>query len=331
MIKEKNIEITWLSSTRKRYEKLGYEFSKYGDNFLIRIEDLPKFSEKIVTTICDKCGKEKKQTYHSYNTITRNGSKKYICRDCFLKDKIIKYSDLLEDFKKSKYRLITTQEEYKNGDTIIKYMCPDHGEQTMRASNFHNGKRCKLCAIEKASKKYKFSSEEVDKLIESCGGKLYNPSDYINQDVKNLKILCPRCQINVFTTSLKHFRQHGVQSCEECRKKESVGERRVRQWLEKNEINFIQEKRFEDCRDTNPLPFDFYLPELNIAIEYDGEQHFKENHFFDHCRDLEVTKYISHHDDIKNHFCESNNISLLRIPYTQINDIERILEREIFA
>ena len=44
---------------------------------------------------------------------------------------------------------------------------------------------------------------------------------------------------------------------------------------ETNNINYIREKRFKDCKNIKPLPFDFYLPEKNICIEYDGEHHFK--------------------------------------------------------
>lgn len=74
----------------------------------------------------------------------------------------------------------------------------------------------------------------------------------------------------------------------------------------------IHKKDSKNVEAKLPLPFDFYLPELNICIEYDGEQHFKENRHFGGKEYLEKTKY---HDQIKNEYCKNNNIKLIRIKY----------------
>ena len=47
------------------------------------------------------------------------------------------------------------------------------------------------------------------------------------------------------------------------------------EFLEKNLIEFKREFKFKHCKDILPLPFDFFLPNLNVCIEYDGLQHFK--------------------------------------------------------
>lgn len=60
----------------------------------------------------------------------------------------------------------------------------------------------------------------------------------------------------------------------------SHGERQIRRWLCNNNISYILQKTFEDCKNKKQLPFDFYLPEYNICIEYDGEQHFRPVDFF---------------------------------------------------
>jgi len=49
---------------------------------------------------------------------------------------------------------------------------------------------------------------------------------------------------------------------------------KIREWLETNKVKFISQKWFNSCRDKRPLPFDFYLPDLEMCIEYDGSQHF---------------------------------------------------------
>lgn len=332
-VKETEIKMHWRTSNKRRYIELGYNFTNYNDVFNVKIEDVPRKSEIEITSICDICGKEKPMSFHAYNHITNNGQKAYKCRECFIKEKELPYEIILKEVELEGYSLATPRNEYKNGSTRIRYICPLHGEQSMKASNFHNGRRCPKCFFDKARKRYAFPQEEICEIVKSMGGELLNPQDYINQNVKNLKIKCPRCHDNIFITSLQHFKQHGGQSCPECYRKESVGERRIRQWLENNNIAYISEKWFDDCRDKNPLPFDFYLPVQNTIIEFDGKQHFEETHFFAHqSKKIDsITSYTQYHDTIKNEYCISNNINLIRIPYTQINNIEKILEEKIIA
>ena len=65
------------------------------------------------------------------------------------------------------------------------------------------------------------------------------------------------------------------------------------------------------------LPFDFYIPEYNICIEYDGEQHYRPV-MFDGKDDELATKQFEktkYHDGIKTKYCNAHGIHLLRIPY----------------
>ena len=68
---------------------------------------------------------------------------------------------------------------------------------------------------------------------------------------------------------------HHIQKKQGCKKcNESKGEKEISSILSENKLTFTRQKRFKDCRNINPLPFDFYLPEKNICVEFDGEQHF---------------------------------------------------------
>ena len=127
------------------------------------------------------------------------------------------------------------------------------------------------------------------------------------------------------TTSIINFTQHGGQLCPKCsHNNESIGESYVRIYLENHKINFEKEKWFPDCRDQNPLPFDFYLPKLNTIIEFDGRQHFDEVDHFHYS--LET---VQKHDSIKNNYCHDHNINLIRIPYTKMNKIDDILNNKL--
>jgi very-short-patch-repair endonuclease len=221
------------------------------------------------------------------------------------------------------YILVSKIEDIKNNTSYITYICPIHGEQKMRISNLINGRECPHCNYNNASERYRLSPDEVEHRIADLGGRLLNKQDYINRTERNLVIECIYCG-TPFITSLVLFSQHGGQMCPNCKDDESIGERRIRTYLESNNILFEQEKWFSNCRDIKPLPFDFYLPDYNTIIEFDGEQHYKQGHFT-HSH----LSYVQKHDTIKNEYCKNNNITLIRIPYWDMNNIEIILNNKL--
>ena len=221
------------------------------------------------------------------------------------------------------YELLSDENSISGYKSYISYVCPKHGEKTMSVGNMINGKKCRECFNERASERYRMNIDIVIERVDMCGGVLINPDDYINNSTRNLRIKCPCCG-NEFITSFVLFTQHGGKCCDSCYKKESIGERKIREYLELNDIVYEQEKYFPDCIDERYLRFDFYLPDDNIVIEFDGEQHFNDNHYFVY--DASKNKL---HDDIKNDYCISKGIKIIRIPYWDINNIEDILNKEI--
>ena len=108
--------------------------------------------------------------------------------------------------------------------------------------------------------------------------------------------------------------------CPVCYQFKSAGERKIMLYLERNNIKYIPQKTFSPLN-KRTYRFDFYLPELNLAIEYQGEQHYKENTLFKDS--LEVVKK---RDKIKKDYCENNGITLKEIPYTELKNIDYILD-----
>ena len=89
--------------------------------------------------------------------------------------------------------------------------------------------------------------------------------------------------------------------------------KKIADYLTELNISYVSEKTFEDC--VNPktntrLRFDFYLPDYDICIEYDGEQHYQEVNF---CSDTLLDRQFR--DNLKDEYCRANNIKLVRIPY----------------
>ena len=102
----------------------------------------------------------------------------------------------------------------------------------------------------------------------------------------------------------------------------SKGEQLIGEILRENNINYESQKIFKDCtnpEDTCSLKFDFYLPDYNCCIEYDGEQHFKSIDFYGGEEKFKRTQLL---DSIKNQYCIDHNIRMIRIPYTDFNDID---------
>lgn len=112
--------------------------------------------------------------------------------------------------------------------------------------------------------------------------------------------------------------------------KGSEGEIRAEKYFTENNIVFLREHTFPDCR--NPLTgrllyFDFWLPDFTMIIEVDGIQHyFKSEHFRDTDQSFADRQA---RDKIKDEYCILNNIKLVRILFSQLSVLERILKVNI--
>lgn len=210
--------------------------------------------------------------------------------------------------------------EIKNIDTYCKFrhkICGTEFKQTPKYF-FKGNSRCPLC---KPGKTNKLTKELLEKRISNLGNNEYElVGDYINID-KPVKMKHLKCN-NIYEVTINNF-SHG-ERCPLCKIK-SKGEEKIKEYLEERNIKYISEKRFKDCKYKRVLPFDFFIEDLNICIEYDGEQHFKRS-FYKKENKIELQKIK---DNIKNEFCKNNGIKLIRIPYWEFNNIEEILDNSI--
>lgn len=96
----------------------------------------------------------------------------------------------------------------------------------------------------------------------------------------------------------------------------SNGESHIKQWLEKHHLKYETQKTFNSCKNPNtnyPLRFDFYLPDYNCCIEYNGIQHYKIIEYFGGEKHYKDTIF---RDKIKQEYCNKNNIKLIIIKYS---------------
>ena len=123
---------------------------------------------------------------------------------------------------------------------------------------------------------------------------------------------------NICYVSATDIKNGNIKSCG-CLK--SIGENKIEKILQENNIKYQKQKTFDNClfSNGNKAKFDFYLPEKNILIEYDGEQHFRcTNNGWDSDK---YFKQLQNRDKFKNQWCKENNIILIRIPYTHYNNL----------
>ena len=140
--------------------------------------------------------------------------------------------------------------------------------------------------------------------------------------VELIEVKCKNCKTIFETTSTNHY--HNGVCCRRCHGRfQSKGEIRIDDYLKNKGIDYKREYRFEDL---DGHRFDFFIPEKNLLIEFDGEQHFKAIDFFGGKTELEVQK---RRDCIKNQYAKEKGIHLVRIPYTKRNNIEKILNEII--
>lgn len=270
---------------------------------------------------CPKCGKEFDSTINAISSGATQSCGCFHAQCCRELGK-----NRINDLTGQKFNHLTALYSlpHNNGDTIF-YMCEcDCGNSELikvSASNLKMG-RVKSCGhlivdgIREAKCQHKIG-QKIGKLtiLELLPYDKNNPGAFY---------LC-KCDCGNTCVISGDSLSSGTRSCG-CLI--SKGEEKIRKILNNLNIEYITQQRFNDC--INPktgykMPFDFYIPSLDTLIEFDGEQHFKpgsENSFFPE----ERVKEIQERDNIKNNWCNSHNIILKRIPYTDYN----ILNEEYF-
>lgn len=334
LIQNQHFDVKIWNRNMKYYLNLGYKNIHKGDIINVPLNHLTDGSQIKILVKCDYCGKIFKKNYSHYKKSHKYNDKDACnnpeCKrkkgvESLISENIDGLWDKLEEkMDKHGYILLTKKNQYKNNKTEISYICPKHGEQkSVYANLIHNDCKCMKCANEIKKSKMKNSIEKVNNIISKDFNNIWlNPDEYVNAHENNLKILCGCCKKNVFTTSFANYKKK-QKRCGFCSSSMSLQEKYIYDFLKEHNINFVFQKTFPDLKDVKNLIFDFYLPEYNLCIEYDGEQHYN-THFYETMPiddPLDKFKYMKKHDEMKNKYCADNGIELLRIPYWEEHNI----------
>lgn len=214
---------------------------------------------------------------------------------------------------------------YRDNRSPVTIICDKHGEFKQEPSTHLKGAGCPKC-----TQNYKKTTEQFITQAKKVHGNNkydYSQTNYINARTPIL-ITCPK-HGQFSQIPYNHLMGRGCPTCSE-----SKGEKLVAYLLEQNNITFQRQKKFLSCYTVGSkdkrcirLPFDFYLPNHNTVIEYDGVQHFSPVSIFGGENEFLRIKI---RDRLKNLFCKTNGIKIIRIPYTMNNQqVEEYLNREL--
>jgi hypothetical protein len=270
----------------------------HGDKYNYSLITEYKTARTHVSVICKNHGEFKITPYHHVNRGQGCAKCKSLGLDEFIK-KAKKIHGDKYDYSKS---------NYTNNKSKIDIICPTHGKFSQRVGDHINqGCGCPNCNwdelrmsitdfVNKANKKHNYKYQY---LVEDINFK---------NNKEKVVIICPihgkfKQKINT------HLTGGGCPICNE-----SKGEKEIRKFLEENKINYKPQHKFNDCKYKNLLPFDFYLPDYNICIEFNGSQHYEPIKFFGGKKifDEQVIR-----DEIKIKYCKNNNIPLIIIKHNE--------------
>lgn len=254
------------------------------------------------------------------------------CQKCAKIERGLSKRTKLEEFiirsnKLHKNKYLYDLVKLKTHHDNITIICPIHGKFLQSPSNHLSGRGCTKCKYITIGNKTRGTLEEfVLKSKNIWGNKFdYSKSEYLGSS-KKLIIRCNKHNLEFEQSPSNHYTQIGCKLCA----RRSKGERVISKWLDNNKIKYEMEKRFDGCKMLNSknfLRFDFYISILNLLIEYDGEQHFRPLNKYKGI-DCEFEK-IKLRDEFKNKWVKDNGYNLLRIPYFEFKNINKILDREL--
>ena len=253
------------------------------------------------------------------------------CVKCYAKDCADRCSSTTKEFIEKAREVHGDKYDYSKVNYINSYtkvciICPKHGEFWQEPKWHLKGGGCKECSLEHKSKT---QSKGIDWFItkarEVHGDKYdYSKVNYINKETK-VCIICPK-HGEFWQSPKNHLDGYGCSICGS-----SHLELQVFKLLKENGYSFEVEKTFDWLKNINNLYLDFYIPNIKIAIECQGKQHFISSDFYGGEKTLNE---IKERDLLKRKLCDKNGIKILyftniildEYPYEVITDLNELMK-----
>lgn len=327
--REKGVQYKLLANMRKSDGRCNYcngrsrtheDFVKIMNDINPNIELLSDYkgAKKGIKCRCSVCGYE-------WNGIPNNLLNGLGCKQCGLislsKNKTKTHDIFEKEVDKKFHGKIVLLSKYTGSHNKVRCKCTVDNTvwETSATGLLTNKVACPTCKGRLTRNRCVKTNEQFIKELKFINPNI-EPLEAYRDD--HTKIKC-KCNVHNYTWYVAPNKiLHRRTGCPKCVSYQN--EKLLDHILQKWGVKYTIQKRFKDCKDKNTLPFDRYIDDFNVLVEYDGEAHFQPipRGSSDGTETFNITKK---HDKIKTQYCKDNNIPLIRIPYWESEDMEYYL------
>ena len=350
LITPQKVKIKWHQTNKRHYEKLGYVFTKWGDEFEVKVEDLTKGSKVRVECICDNCKCNLKPYFNDYNKIIREDKKTY-CNNCAKKIYGVKNANETKLKNSKSFELwciendrqdILDRWDYELNDCSPKEVCYRTGRKFWFKCSKHKEHHSELKSLSSFAKGIaknldcsqcnSIGQYIIDNFGEDFLWKVWSdkneksPFEYSFSSNKKIWWKCLDNKHKDYERKISSSMKSEYR-CPECilEREESIIEEKTRLYLE--ELGYEVKTEWECSlilknpkKDKGYFRFDNEITLKNgkhLIIEVHGSQHYKVGGIY--MKDEKELMYQQWKDKYKKEKCLELGYEYLEIPYTAFN------------
>ena len=189
-------------------------------------------------------------------------------------------------------------------------------------ANLLKNKGCPICSLKKQGINRRTTDNEFKNRISNIHPNIIINDTY-NTELEPISVTCNKCS-HTWKAIPKNLLQ-GI-GCPKC--SISKGEKKIEAFLKSKGFEYITQKTFKDLfgLGNGSLSYDFYVPNVNALIEFQGLQHYSAIEYFGGEKSFIKQK---EHDQRKSDYAVNNGFNLIIIPYWDYDNIEEILNQKL--
>lgn len=244
-------------------------------------------------------------------TLRSRGKKRRKTNEQFLHEMAIRHPELI------------VNSEYISSEVKVSCTCKICGntDNYYPATLTHGSGGCFMCGNQKISEALTISQDEFIKQLQAVNNNIIVIGGYTNAS-SHVDVECKICGWRWSPVAKSLTQGFGCPRCSM-----SHGEKAIGKYLDKHNIKYVPQKHFDQLIGVGGglLSYDFYLPQYNLLIEYQGEYHDGTASIQ---TEIEFLKQ-QEHDKRKRNYAKSHNINLLEIWYWDFDKIDEILNNTL--
>lgn len=234
-----------------------------------------------------------------------------------------RHEDFINEIAKISPNIII-QSSYKHSHEKVKCECKVCGNKWLSSPHallMNHG--CRICGIESARKKRVKKSDVFIEEMKCRNTDIEIKGNYVNSKYP-IECRCKKCGCEWKATPNNLLKSNGT-GCPNCAF--SKGEDNIKKFLTMNNVRHLSQKSFDGLFGVGggKLTYDFYIPDMNLLIEYQGQ--FHDGNITSGMQTPEALKKQQEHDRRKREYAKIHNIDLLEIWYWDFDNINNILDK----